>query len=104
MINMFKRVRDVLESFFEWSGLGFYKAFGRDPNHTFSLMNNTNTGIQVLVVQLWSSRSRIVFYHGSHLQNLNAIPAANGLLEIPPSHLASENIRSMEVEMAHAGL
>jgi len=46
----------------------------------------------------------VVFYNGSHLQNLNAIPAANGLLEIPPSHLASENIRSTEVEMARGGM
>ncbi|KAF2176763.1 hypothetical protein K469DRAFT_605911 [Zopfia rhizophila CBS 207.26] len=99
-----KRIRNVLESFFEWSCLGFYKAFGRDPSRTFSFLNRTKTEAQVLVVQLWSSGSRMVFYNGSHLQSLDAGPAANGLLEIPDSHLKRAGITHTEVEMKGGGL
>ncbi|OCL02210.1 hypothetical protein AOQ84DRAFT_190831 [Glonium stellatum] len=99
-----KRIRNVLETFFEWSCLGFYKAFGRDPSRTFSFLNRTKIEAQVLVVQLWSSGSRMVFYNGSHLQSLDAGPAANGLLEIPNSHLERAGITPTEVEMKDGGL
>ncbi|OQU97148.1 hypothetical protein CLAIMM_03127 isoform 4 [Cladophialophora immunda] len=104
IFNISQRVRDTLENFFEWSGLGFYKAFGSDSNRTFSFMNKTDTEAQVLVVQLWSTGSRVVFYNGSHLQYLSAKPAANGLLEIPPSHLTRKDIKPVEVKMEHGGL
>lgn len=102
--NTSQRIRNILESFFEWSRLGFIKAFGRNPNHAFSFLNRTKPEAQVLVVQLWSSGSRVIFYNGSHLEFLDARPAENGLLEIPESHLERPTIIPKEVEMKGGGL
>jgi len=46
----------------------------------------------------------MVFYSGSHLQSLNATPAANGLLEIPLSRLEQAGIKPIEVDMKDGGL
>jgi hypothetical protein len=99
-----QRVRNILESFFDWSGLGFYKAFGPNPDHTSSFLNRTKSDVQVLVIQLWSRGSRMTFYNGSHLQSLKARPAANGLLEIPESHLVRSDITSKQVDLKDGGL
>jgi len=100
-----KRIRNVLESFFEWSGLGLYKAFARDPSRVISFLNRTKAEAkaQALVVQLWSSGSRMVFYSGSHLQSLHAKPATNGLLDIPLDRLEQAGIKPIEVEMKDGG-
>jgi hypothetical protein len=46
----------------------------------------------------------MVFYSGSHLQFLNAKPAANGLLEIPLDRLEQAGIKPIEVDMKDGGL
>lgn len=45
-----------------------------------------------------------MFYNGSHLQHLDAKPAANGLLEISDGQLKRANITSTEVELKNGGL
>jgi hypothetical protein len=59
---------------------------------------------QALIVQLWSSGSRMVFYSGSHLQSLHAKPADIGLLQIPLDHLGQEGIKPIAVDMKDGGL
>lgn len=80
--------------------------FGPDPSRVFSFLNRTKEEeeAQVLLVQLWSSGSRMVFYSGSHLHSLNANPAANGLLEIPLDRLEHTGIKPIEVDMTDGGL
>ena len=106
LIVMLQRVRNVVESFFEWSGLGLYKAFGPDPSRAFSFMNRTEgeEEAQLLVVQLWSSGSRMIFYSGSHLQSLPAKAAPTGLLGIDPNRLNIAGIKAIEVDMNYGGM
>jgi hypothetical protein len=47
--------------------LAGYMTFGHDAKHAFSFLNDVDSGIQALVVHLWSSESKVVFYKGSHL-------------------------------------
>jgi hypothetical protein len=79
-------------------------AFGHDAKHIYSFLNNADSGIQALVVHLWSSESKVVFYKGSHLQRLRVEAAANGLLEIPEDALLTSPIEPIEVEMKQGGL
>lgn len=105
-----ERVRSVLKSFFEWSGLGLYKAFGRDPSHAYSFLTRieseaeAETKSRALIVQLWSSGSRMIFYSGSHLRSLPAKAAKNGLLETPLDRLKQAGIVWINVEMKDGGL
>ncbi|KAM4063680.1 hypothetical protein HRG_012499 [Hirsutella rhossiliensis] len=46
------RIRSILEAFFEWSGLGLYLRYGRDPGHIFSFRRGgAKAGLRVLLVQ-----------------------------------------------------
>ena len=100
-----QRIRSILESIFEWSGLGCYKALGESyPDRIFSFLNNTKSEAQALIIQLWRKDSRIAFYKDSHLYPLDGRPAANGFLEIPPPNLAIETIERIEVDMKEGGL
>ncbi|KAK4107107.1 hypothetical protein N656DRAFT_720756 [Canariomyces notabilis] len=98
------RVRTILESFFDWSGLGLYRTFGRDPDHNFLFMNRATTEMQVLVVQLWSNGSRVRFWGRSQLHALNGIAAANGLLEVPSGRLEGLGLQPTEVVLERGGL
>ena len=79
-------------------------AFGHDAEHIFSFLSDANSGVQALVVHLWSSESKVIFYKGSHLQPLRVKAAANGLLEIPEDALLTSPIEPIEVEMKQGGL
>ena len=97
-----QRICAILESIFAWSGLGCYKALG-DSDRAYSFLNNTRPEVQALIIQLWSSNSRVIYYMGSHLQNLAAEPAANGFLEIPSRNLAVNGVERVEVELEEGG-
>jgi len=97
------RVRTTLESFFEWSGLGLFRSFGSAPEN-FLFMNNLTPEMQVLVVQLWSNKSRVNFWDSSHLHSLNGIAAENGLLEVPSGRLEGLGLRPKEAEFEHGGI
>ncbi|KAI9853842.1 MAG: hypothetical protein M1813_001788 [Trichoglossum hirsutum] len=98
-----KRVCEVLESFFIWSGLGICQKFDRHPGRTFSLANYAGTQVRALMVQLWSAGAQAVFYKGSHLQSLEKIDTS-GLLEIPHEYLHKDTIQRIEVGMKDGAL
>lgn len=89
---------------FPWSGLGCYKALGCDPHRVFCFLGSDKPEVQALIVQLWSKKSRVIFYKGSHLQALRPKPAMNGFLEVPPENLTHESIEHIEVEMEEGSL
>ncbi|KAI9767330.1 MAG: hypothetical protein M1840_005739 [Geoglossum simile] len=98
-----KRVCEVLESVFVWSDLDLCQKYDRHPGCTFSFANYTKTRVWALMVQLWSTSSRAVFYKGSHLQSLEKIDT-NGLLEIPHEYLHRDAIECIKVEMKNRAL
>ncbi len=89
---------------FPWCSLGCYKVLGYNPTRVFCFLGSSKPEVQALIVQIWSSKSRVVFYTGSHLQALRPEPAANGFLEVPPENLIHDSIKSVEVEMEEGSL
>ncbi|KAI3094758.1 hypothetical protein CBS147333_9932 [Penicillium roqueforti] len=99
------RVRSILQSFFDWSGLGLYLRYRRDPGHIFSFRRGgAKAGLRVMIVHIWSKGSRATYYRGSHLHSLPTVKAANGLFEIPSAGLRNATCRGKEVEFANGGL
>ena len=108
----------MIESFFERSSLGLLKAYGPNPDQAFSFLNNTpeeakketgkgNKGkdkVKVLVVQLFPSNSRMMFYKHSHLYALRAKRAKIDLLGVPEESLERDEIESFPVNMKKGGL
>jgi hypothetical protein len=79
-------------------------AFGHDAKHTFPSSITQISGVQALIVHLWTSEPKVVFYKGSHLQPLRVKAAADGLLEIPEDAILTSPIEPTEVEMKQGGL
>ncbi|KAJ5543904.1 hypothetical protein N7494_005183 [Penicillium frequentans] len=99
------RVRSILQSFFDWSGLGLYLRYGRDPGHNFSFRRGgAKAGLRVLIVHMWSKGSRATYYCGSHLHSLPTIKAANGLFEIPSAGLRIAACQGKDIEFPNGGL
>ncbi|XP_044717997.1 uncharacterized protein HRG_07357 [Hirsutella rhossiliensis] len=99
------RIRSILEAFFEWSGLGLYLRYRRDPGHIFSFRRGgAKAGLRVLLVQVWSKGSRAAFYSGSHLHSLPTVRAANDLFEIPSAALRRVGCEGKETEFSNGGL
>ncbi|KAK3900116.1 hypothetical protein C8A05DRAFT_17539 [Staphylotrichum tortipilum] len=96
------RIRPVIEFFLPRSVLGFYKAYGR-TRQVHCILNRLTPELQILVVQIWSSGSEVIFYPGSHTHLLNAVGAQNGLLAIPPDRLNLPGINAKSVEMPNGG-
>jgi hypothetical protein len=99
--------------------LGLLKAYGPRPGKVFSFLNNAtvevdektaageNKGenkVKVLVVQLFSSNSKMAFYKRSHLYPLRAVRAKIGLLDVPHSNLAKYGLEGYLVNMKEGGL
>jgi len=100
-----ERIRSLLESTFEWCGLGLYRRFGSDSGHIFSFRRGgLQAGLKVIVVHLWSSGSQVVYHNKSHLHSLNSVQAANGLFEIPLANLGRVGSIGTELVFQNGGL
>lgn len=112
-----KRIRGIVESFFEHSKMGLLKVFGPKQDIVFTFLSNpsdesseatdeTNKGkdkVKALLVQLLPRNSTMVFYKRSHLHFLRAELAKIGLLQVPPESLEREGIKPCEVTMKGGG-
>ena len=96
--------RETIESFFEESGLGFYKIYGQ-TKHDHCVINSTPE-LRILVVFAWSSRSEVSLRYGSHLHGLDATSARNGLLKRldESDDFKLPGIRTESKEMEDGGL
>ena len=79
-------------------------AFGYETEHVFCFLSHANSAVQALIVHLWSSGSKVIFYKGSHLRSLSPKAAANGLLEIDSEALTSSDVEPVEVDLENGGL
>ena len=99
-----QRVQHVLEALFPWLGLGIYEIYRTDPNYIYAFMTGLNPEMKAIVVQLWSPKSSLVVYGGSHLLPVKGFNASNGLLEIPYAPLKQAGCKSIDVDMEKGGL
>ncbi|CRK12488.1 hypothetical protein BN1723_016554 [Verticillium longisporum] len=87
---------------FDQSSLGLFKTYGPSKHH-YCILNRTKAEAEVLIVLLWASGSKAVFFGGSHLYLLNAVGAPNGLLSIPPENLERPGITRREEDIPDGG-
>lgn len=98
-----ERIRTVLESSFDWCGLGYYQRIAEDQGHIFQLRKGGEKP-DILLVHLWSKGSRVTYYRGSHLIPWKSVRAANRMWEIPFAALARADIHGTEIPFENGGL
>ncbi|KAL5426046.1 hypothetical protein PMIN06_012975 [Paraphaeosphaeria minitans] len=110
------RIRETVKFCVDRPGLGFLKALGPNPYHVFCFNSTTGSkeGIDqtsskkddanLLVVQLLSPGSEMVYYKASHQYPLKVKPASIGLLEVQKESLEKGHIERLEVTMKDGGL
>ncbi|KAH7108716.1 hypothetical protein B0J13DRAFT_517182 [Dactylonectria estremocensis] len=106
-------IRTVIESILDrprWGLLKIYSDklpsdsafFFHNPSFYY---NQPTPQIPTLLVQLWSPGSQMVFYEGSHLQNINPMESKKwGLLTLPCVQMRRDGITETPVGMAEGGL
>lgn len=81
-----------------------FKPFGPHPDSARAPLNRTTNELLALTVFICRSRSRIIFYKGSHKLDLNAEPGGTGLLELPLKSMDRPGITPIEIAMETGGL
>ncbi|UPK92111.1 hypothetical protein LCI18_003046 [Fusarium solani-melongenae] len=96
-------ISGVIASFFPRSTFAFLRIFGR-TRLKHCMMNRIGDDVRSLMVLCLSSESSVTIYSGSHLCQLEATDAPNGLLAIPDVILDQSSIQPEVVTMDCGGL
>lgn len=75
----------------------------KEPSVIYAFMTGLEP-LSAVVVQLWSPKSKMVYFEGSHLLPITGFPLPIGLLEIPLAPLRRADCKAVEVEMEEGGL
>ncbi len=97
-----KRITGILESAFDWSGLGMFTVLHPFPGcaHNFFIEKST---LQGLMVQIWSRGSQAIYFKRSHQLRLKPSSVHDGMFEIPHQQLAKGS-DPITVDMEEGGL
>jgi len=97
-----QRIRAVLESSFERCSLGYYVRLAEDQDRIYQIRRG---GLKpdILLVQVWSKGSRVVYYSRSHLETLSSYRAANRMWQIPLASLTRKGCEGIEVTFEDGG-
>lgn len=113
-----KRIRGLIDAFFERPVLGLLKAYRSNPSTVFAFLTNpstesnipsgyTNQGkdkVKILLVQLFEMESTVIFYKRSHLYPLKTKDAGIGLFDVNLENmLGRKDIKPFEVKMEGGG-
>jgi len=99
-----KHVRQAVESFFPWAALALHMRFRYTPQRAYCMADPREPKLQVIVVQLLGTGSKIVFYKNSHHTPLATRSASNGLLEVRREDLAVPAVEEIHKDMKDGGL
>ncbi|EDN07029.1 predicted protein [Histoplasma mississippiense (nom. inval.)] len=99
-----KHVRQTVESFFSWSALALHMTFRYFPQHAYCMADPREPKLQVIVVQLLGTGSKIILYKRSHHTPLKPKEASNGLLEVQRELLKTPDIEEIQKDMKDGGL
>ncbi|KAK7403723.1 hypothetical protein QQX98_010495 [Neonectria punicea] len=100
-------IRPVLDSFFEWFGLGLYRSFGARPGDYTFRKSDPESEVDCLLVHLLRKGSMVTFWGGSHGHLLPSIKGENNLLLVPRAFLRSlrrHGVLPTKVLFEHGGL
>ncbi|KAK0368059.1 hypothetical protein CABS03_06578 [Colletotrichum abscissum] len=98
------QIRPVLESFFDWFGLGLYRAFGTAPGDYTFRQSDPDSNVESLLVQLWSEGSKVTVWKGSHRHQLPSVRGENFLWRVPRAILKRLGLEPVEVTFERGGL
>ncbi|PGG98887.1 hypothetical protein GX51_06534 [Blastomyces parvus] len=99
-----QHVRQTVESFFSWSALALHMTFRYFPQHAYCMADPREPKLQVIVVQLLGTGSKITLYKRSHHTPLKPKEASNGLLEVQRELLKTPDIEEIQKDMKDGGL
>ncbi|KAK2728631.1 hypothetical protein CKAH01_10761 [Colletotrichum kahawae] len=96
-------VRQILQGFLEPPNPYSCHTFGPEPLQVFCFWPQPNQSHR-LVLTLWSSGTKLVLYQGAHKESLKAVPASNGLFEVPSASLKAHGCKPMPLDMLKGGI
>ncbi|KAI3331230.1 hypothetical protein F4824DRAFT_476004 [Ustulina deusta] len=110
-----KDIRSVVESTIDRPRWGLIKVYSDKlpPNLAFFFHNRLGQQMPTILIQLWGPDSSVVFYEGTHLQNVDAKESKSleesegkdwGLLALPRTQMRRHGIVEKTVEMKQGGL
>lgn len=99
-----QRKRNLLDSTFEWFGLGLYRWFGAMPGDYAFRQSDLGTGIESLVIQFWRKGSKVTFWKGSHLESVTTTRGENNLWRAPRVALTRLGLIPFDVTFEDGGL
>ncbi|KAK3994813.1 hypothetical protein QBC44DRAFT_391084 [Cladorrhinum sp. PSN332] len=77
--------------------------FGSDPGHIFCFWPLPDLA-RLPVVSIWSKKSSAEFYNGSHKGEAKAVPASNGLFEVPRAIVGKNWWEAVVPQMEEGGI
>ncbi|KAI1318085.1 hypothetical protein F5Y16DRAFT_414507 [Xylariaceae sp. FL0255] len=98
-----KQIRPVLDSFFEWFGLGLYRSLGKRHGDYCFKKNNLEQSVDGLIVHLFSKGSRFTIWRGAHRHKLHYIWGENSLWLTPRAFLYGLGLEPVEVTLEQGG-
>ncbi|KAI3528397.1 hypothetical protein CABS02_15127 [Colletotrichum abscissum] len=103
MINANPTVRQILQGFLESPNPYSCHTFGPEPLQVFCFWPKPDQSHR-LVLSLWSPGTRLVLYQGAHKASLKAVPASNGLFEVPGASLKTHGSKPVPLDMPKGGM
>ncbi|CEL00942.1 hypothetical protein ASPCAL00534 [Aspergillus calidoustus] len=97
------RKRRILDSIFEWFGLGLYRTFGAMPGDYAFRQSDPASGPESLLVHIWKKGSRVVYWKASHLQQVVTTKGENNLWRAPRVALRHAGLEPVEVTFENGG-
>ncbi|KAJ5537492.1 hypothetical protein N7513_004773 [Penicillium frequentans] len=95
--------RQILNSCFQWFGLGLYRTFGAMPGDYAFRQSDPSSKTESLLIQFWKKGSRVTFWKGSHLEQVPTIKGENNLWRAPRVALAKIGLEPVEIYFEYGG-
>lgn len=102
--NLFQNKRQILNSCFQWFGLGLYRTFGAMPGDYAFRQSDPSSKTESLLIQFWKKGSRVTFWKGSHLEQVPTLKGENNLWRAPRVALTKIGLEPVEVYFEYGGL
>ena len=97
-----KWITEILESVFDWSGLGMFMVLHLFPDCTHNFFIKKST-LQNFIVQIWSCESQTIYFKRSHQLWFQLSSAHNDMFEVSHQQF-TEGSDSVTVNMKGGGL
>jgi hypothetical protein len=101
-LNPLQTIHSIIEPFLTEGNPRICSTFGSDPLHIYCFWPQPEE--HRLVVSIWAPGSKMLLYDHSHTGKVTAVMASNGLFEMPPGPLKTNNSVPIETSMDQGGV